>query len=184
MSRVRFLSQPRLYLAILCAALGQQPGVVEADDAVAATGDVPVMFQPKVPYAENADISDAIRQQCGLNEAMVASIQKYAGEYGWPLVSGEQAPAQPGGKARWLSAEISHAKPGLYVFFVLGSKPAVLTVHYKLTEGDFVLLDSYRSCTSRKAGFLGLDGRVCSRLLECADEQGDYIGKWIKKKLY
>lgn len=47
-----------------------------------------------------------------------------------------------------------------------------------------MLLDSYRSCTSRKAGFLGLDGRVCSRLLECADEQGDYIGKWIKKKLY
>ena len=85
---------------------------------------------------------------------------------------------------RQLSAEITHATPGLYAFSHWHTKPAILVVHYKLTEGDQVLLDTRRSCSSRKAGFLGMDGRACSKLNECVDEQGDYIGKWIKKKLY
>jgi hypothetical protein len=173
-----------LSLAILGVSLWPQPGLVAAQDAGPPIGDVPVVFQPQVPYAKDADISDAIRQQCGLNEAMVASIQEYAGEYGWPLASSEPTPVLPGGKVRRLSAEISHATPGLYAFSHWHTKPATLTVHYRLTDGDSVLLDTYRSCSSRKAGFLGLDGRACSKLLECVDEQGDYIGKWIKKKLY
>ncbi|MCK7580851.1 MAG: hypothetical protein MZV65_37990 [Chromatiales bacterium] len=173
-----------LLFVIFGSLLGQQPAMAEAPESGPSAADVPVMFQPKVPYAENADISDAIRQQCGLNEAMVASIQKYAGEYAWPLVSSEQAPAQPKGKVRRLSAEISHATPGVYAFIHWHTKPAILTVHYKLTEDDRVILDTHRSCSSRKAGILGLDGRACVKLNECVEEQGDYIGKWIKKKLY
>lgn len=176
--------EPMLSLVVLGVLLWQQPVMADAPERGPAASEVPVVFQPQVPYAENADISDAIKQQCGLNEAMVASIQKYAGEYGWPLVSGEPAPAQPEGKVRRLSAEISHATPGVYAFIHWHTKPAALTVHYKLTDGDRVILDAYRSCSSRKAGFLGLDGRACAKLNECVDEQGDYIGKWIKKKLY
>jgi len=166
------------------AMLWQYPSLAEPPASDPADSVAPVLFKPHVPYSADAEISDPIKQQCGLNEAMVASIQQYAGEYAVPLVSSEPTPAQPGGKVRQLSAEITHATPGLYAFSHWHTKPAILVVHYKLTEGDQVLLDTRRSCSSRKAGFLGMDGRACSKLNECVDEQGDYIGKWIKKKLY
>ena len=171
-------------LLLLGALLWQYPCLAESPASEPADSVVPVVFKPQVPFSADAGISEPIRQQCGLNEAMVASIQKYAKEFEVPLVSGEQAEAPPGKVVRQLSAEIIHATPGLYIFLHWGSRPAILAVHYKLTEGDRVLLDTSRSCSSRQAGFLGLDGHACAKLHECADEQGGYIGKLIKKKFY
>lgn len=171
-------------LLFLGAALWQYPCLAETQASDAVTSVVPVVFKPNVPFSADANISDAIRQQCGLNDAMVTSIQKYTGEFAVPLVSEEQTTAQPGRVVRVLSAEITNATPGLYAFSHWHTKPAILAVHFKVTEGDNVLLDTRRTCSSRKAGFLGMDGRACVKLKECVDEHGEYIGKWIKKKFY
>jgi hypothetical protein len=172
-----------LSLAVLVSTLWQHPLPAQAQNSAPPTGVVPVVFKPQVPFSADAQISEPIRQQCGLNEAMVASIQKYATEFAVPLVNGDPV-AEPGKAVRELSAEIIHATPGVYIFFHWGTRPAILAVHYKLTEGDRVLLETTRSCSSRKAGFLGLDGHACAKLNECVDEQGGYIGKLIKKRFY
>lgn len=179
--------QPKVALSsflLLGAVLWQYPGLADTQASDQAEIRVPIVFKPLVPYRAGVEISEPIRQECGLNEAMVASIQKYAKKHEVPLINDDPEPAQPGKAVRRLSAEITKATPGLYVFSAWHSKPAILTVQYRLSEGDNVILNKSRSCSSRKAGFLDMDGRACMKLKECVDEHGEYIGKWIKKTLY
>ena len=136
----------------------------------------------QVSYSQASTINEPIKQECGLSEAMVTSIQKYAKVFAIPLISEDEAQARSG-TVRELSVQITQATPGVFAFFNVFSKPATLAIDFKLVEGGKVVLEKSRTCVTKHAGFLGLDGRACAKLKKCANDQGAYINKWIKNKL-
>ena len=153
-------------------------------DAQAARGpgdNSAILFKPQVPYSQTSIIHDSIKQECALNEAMATSTQKYAKKFSIPLISDAEARMAPG-VVRELSVQITQATPGVFAFFNVFSKPATLAMDFKLTEDGKVVLEKSRICATKHVGFIGLDGRVCAKLAKCANDQGAYINKWIKKK--
>ena len=171
------------YLLLIVAALFQHICLADAQ-AVNGPGDNSViLFKQQVPYSQESTIRDSIKQECALNEAMVTSIQKYAREFSIPLIDEDETQMRSG-VVRELSVQITQATPGVFAFFNMFSKPATLTIDFKLTEDGKVMLEKSRTCATKHAGFMGLDGRACAKLVKCANDQGAYINKWIKKKLY
>lgn len=168
---------PLLFIATV---LFQHPCLAATQAVTSPDGDSVILFKPQVPYSQASTISDSIKQECALNEAMVASIQKYAKVLAIPLVSEEEAHMRPG-IVRELSVQITQATPGVFAFFNMFSKPAILAIDFKLTEGGKVILEKSRTCATKHAGFLGMDGRVCAKLIKCANDQGAYVNKWIQK---
>jgi hypothetical protein len=166
-------------------ALPFQPTLADTPAATGAAANGGILFIPHVPYSDQAEASDAIKQECALGEAVVTSIQKYAGELSVPLVSDVDAGAgaRPEKPTRELTAQITRATPGVFAFFNVFSKPATLVIDFKVTDGDKVLLEKSRTCATKHAGSLGVDGRACAKLQKCANEQGAYINKWMKKNL-
>jgi hypothetical protein len=81
---------------------------------------------------------------------------------------------------RTLSVKIATATPGIFVFGN-ASVPAVLNVTFEVREGDKVIIEKRRQCSTNLAGFMGLQPSACNKLNKCAENQAEFIARILEK---
>ena len=136
----------------------------------------PIYFARDIPYQNVSVIKPEVVQECEIAENLLISIDERSSDNGLPLTSS----ASP----RELSVEILNATPGVFVFGNLGSQPATLSVQFKVTEGESVLISETKNCRTNLAGFLGLQPSACNKLEKCARSNGEYISERTYRILY
>lgn len=129
----------------------------------------PIRLQRPVPYAEDNDISDAIKTECRIGEQLADFIKEYS------PVPVELTDAAPGADGRVLQLEIVDAVSMGNAF--LG--------HQKFTKVRGTLLENGVEVASFKArrnsmggAFAGFKGS-CSVLGRTVEAMGEDIGEWL-----
>ena len=133
-----------------------------------------IIFDGNVPFAHEKSIKKEVREECNLNKNLSNSIIEKSKEHG--IYLSNKSVSQ-----RKLSVEIASATPGVFVFGNFGSVPAVLNVFFKVTEGDKVILEKRHECTTKLAGFMGLQPSACNKLNKCAENQAEFIARRLEE---
>ena len=130
-----------------------------------------VQVPKKVPYAEDNDISDAIKSECKMGEELAASIKLHSGD---AVVLVEGAPATDQGRV--LDIHIVDAIAGGNAW--MG--------HQKSTKIRGTLYENGKKVASFKArrnsmggAFGGFKGS-CSVLGRTAEKLGEDVSEWLK----
>lgn len=130
-----------------------------------------LQLQRPVPYAEDNDIADNIKNECKINEQLADFVKQYAGEN----VEFSSGPVDTG-KGRALQLEIVDAV----------SMGNAWMGHQKFTKVKGALYDGGKKVASFKArrnsmggAFAGYKGS-CSVLGRTVEALGEDIGTWLK----
>ena len=135
--------------------------------------DMKLAFDGKAPFVDAGSIKKEVKEQCDLNKNLASAITERAAAHGISLTQTENK--------RRLSVEIARATPGAFVFGNMGSIPAVLNVNFKVTEGEKVILEKRKNCSTKLAGFMGLAPSACNKLNKCAEIQAEFIATTLKQ---
>lgn len=133
-----------------------------------------ISFDGNTPFLHEASVKKEVREQCNLNDNLSKAILDRSKAHGINLSKGSQSD-------RKLSVEIIEATPGIFVFGNFGSVPAVLTVNFKVTEGKEVVLQRMKTCSTKLAGFMGLQPSACNKLNKCAENQAEFLARTLKR---
>lgn len=145
----------------------------------------PVYYNNSAPFMDGPSVKPEIKSECNINETLVNAIYQYAEERNLPIVSIKDFSDKAGLKDKLLlSVEIVQADSGLNVFGATGSVPATSTAVFRIHKNDELILEEFRNCQTKFAGFMGLAPSACNKLDRCAINQGAFIVNTIKSALY
>ena len=166
--------QPRILVFLSCLTL-----LGCASNTIKSSGEsVTIYFNGKTPFSDEALIKQAVKEECELPEYFANAIIERAALYGIILKSDRSLANTKGLKE--LRVEIASADPGITVFGNLGTVPATSNVRFTLWEDNKLFMENHKECSTKLAGFMGLQSFACDRLHECADRQAEYIARTIK----
>lgn len=134
---------------------------------------IEIAFDGKVPFTFENTIKLEVREQCGLNNNLANAIKQKAQSRGIQLRNSHEIGSAENTKK--LTVEILSATPGIAVFGNLGSVPAELSIKFQVTEGDKVVREKFKDCSTNLAGFMGLQPTACNKLNKCAESMAEFV---------
>ena len=135
-----------------------------------------IIVDSKVPYAEDADVRSAVREECELEQKFARFIQEYAKDKGFTVVKSTDKEKAKGVSKR-LFVEIDEVRGGGG-----GAWSGGKMVHAvgKLTENGKVI-GTFKVQRTSGGGAFGAFKGTCSILGRDVKAMGKDIAKWLKK---
>lgn len=130
-------------------------------------------FKDGVSFVDENLIKKEVREECNLLNNLSNALVKRSLDHGVSLTQGTKS-------NRTLSVKIATATPSIFVFGN-ASVPAVLNVTFEVREGDKVIIEKRKQCSTNLAGFMGLQPSACNKLNKCAENQAEFIARILEK---